>query len=586
MESQYNRRDHDGGYIISPSVPVTTSMADYLRGIGDRHPLNNGVFVRKVSNALTPEMYGASDRIGGMGVSDAINMCAIACKKLGMPLILMDDYVVSNSLDLRDIAVVSLGNIELAVERGTVMLGSSVDTHQSPEQYLNSISRQLRLVSAAKWPEATITGSYNQQLTIYACPYIQIQSIDNIQVKGNTFTLRDVGFLELVCKDGNPHTVIQHNIFNLRIVNRVIIQGSSGGISHNTFNDPIFISNNNSIEVKSGSHNKFNNAQFAPTKMNIVFGKGALGNIVIANYDGNSSVYSVRSAKLTDEGEENLVYCLNKLAYDSGVVASVTLDDILCDSAVGPLRNIKPCINRITAAYSGNHELLTTDYIPYTVEDIFTFTCSGNSDAECKYLFNIQFYNKDHVRITPSAKFVKSNLVIHVGKTRVNSVNPEALGELMLTNKGIKSGVRYVKLGISSSHIEGMAESLTITHHSKKSVSPLREAPPPLVLSSPKEGFVKQGTSLDHISYGRRYLVTYHHATNARQVVIKGRSVIPLQDVAHVAKGDVIGISVDNGSTHWSEVVEVTTDSVKIADKLRYGIPMDSRVVFTRWSMR
>ena len=54
------RSKHDGGCIISPSVPYIGDayVSDYVNGVGDEHPSSNGCWVRRDIKEITGEMYG------------------------------------------------------------------------------------------------------------------------------------------------------------------------------------------------------------------------------------------------------------------------------------------------------------------------------------------------------------------------------------------------------------------------------------------------------------------------------------------------------------------------------------------------
>ncbi|HFP3330120.1 TPA: phage head-binding domain-containing protein [Escherichia coli] len=54
------RAKHDGGCIISPSVPYIGDayVSDYVNGVGDEHPSSNGCWVRRDIKEITGEMYG------------------------------------------------------------------------------------------------------------------------------------------------------------------------------------------------------------------------------------------------------------------------------------------------------------------------------------------------------------------------------------------------------------------------------------------------------------------------------------------------------------------------------------------------
>ncbi|MDH2397559.1 right-handed parallel beta-helix repeat-containing protein [Providencia rettgeri] len=53
------KRYHDGGTIISPTVPFTSNQMNYLNGVGETDLYGKGCFVRYVDDFVNPEWFGA-----------------------------------------------------------------------------------------------------------------------------------------------------------------------------------------------------------------------------------------------------------------------------------------------------------------------------------------------------------------------------------------------------------------------------------------------------------------------------------------------------------------------------------------------
>lgn len=58
-DSNRNKSEHDGGTVISPTVPFGSAYADFLNGVGETEPTGKGCWVRAVDGDPYPEWFGA-----------------------------------------------------------------------------------------------------------------------------------------------------------------------------------------------------------------------------------------------------------------------------------------------------------------------------------------------------------------------------------------------------------------------------------------------------------------------------------------------------------------------------------------------
>jgi hypothetical protein len=156
----------------------------------------------------------------------------------------------------------------------------------------------------------------------------------------------------------------------------------------------------------------------------------------------------------------------------------------------------------------------------------------------------------------------------------------------------IRSDVKYIRFGVFSGttnpvirHLSGHVWTKPIGKG--KMSGAVKLAPIPLTLNgTPTRGYAPLGTQVWNTSgTPAMETVTYAHETILDGALAATDTSVTVTDIDTVANGDVVGIPLDDGSTHWGVVASLSGSTFTVAAIPASRSAVDNaRVVFNRWA--
>ena len=570
---------HDGGRYISSTVPTDGTHHDYLHKVGETDVGGTGIWTRMDVGALLPEFFGAH---ASMPADVPFQHCIHICRTEGKSLVGFHNYTFGSTVDVRDINIYLLGNVHSIHGETGIVIGTLGDSLTNPKQVFNSFTSIATTLTLDN-PAVLVKGAYNQEISIQACTGIMVKSLDNQPVAHCIFDFRDIGVIYLYSQGNEETSFIENNHFKIGTVDKLVLQGDHDRVCNNTFRDA-YMASMGEITLYRGTNNKFEGFHYNPYNVKIIFGQYARFNQILCSYICEKSFVVYPYLEISDYGVGNTVFSPSRAILENRTIASVTLNDVRLDTSVVQNNRVGSGLRSLTGRQGGVEDLLFTDYIIANPNEAFSLNVFGHGDM--KYGFTVMFFDINKRGLVPQKNWIDSMNINSKGTHRMNSVDGLPKASFAMTEAAKTDGVAFIRMSITSLPYSVGATGLSITHYASDIVAPVAEPFNAGVTGIPTKGFAPQGYRVHNISGHEEYTVSFSGRSHLISAVTVESVVGAVVGMQYIAVGDICGIALDNGKTHWSKVMAKVVGGVRLETGVPSTASMNNEVVFVRWVAR
>lgn len=519
-------------------------------------------------------------------------------------------YLLRSDVNFRDVAVDFSGASIVVTNGARVILGGTASLSQNPRQDFKSITRSGGATSTSS---ARVMGAKGQIITIDECDYLDLyadtstgDSGPDYSIAYSTFHLNKCDKLVLTnnaSTSGSSVQWINENTFFLNRVTTLTIEGTYAH-NHNHFHRGTFESA--TITISKGSYNMFWSPRFEGS-CTVTCASGTFDNMFLAGWASNENVegFDTNPATFTDNSGQNFCTWIHR-AFQRRIPI-VTVNPHNCETysaVVGAARNNYTSIKGVdVGAYGidqfGQMKFVRSNFaivydcplIPVSKGDIITF----NGDATV-FRYRIKLYNSAGVQLTESSDADIANYLVCSSGLAWDNTNDnfQQSANSSETIAHVRSSAfSFLKFDIES----GSSVSSTpftrfalqlITKNpaasaSYKSLGTMYETP--AVSSSPTVGFCPQVGRKVSNTAGGWFTCTFVLSTTLSGAEASGQTTLSMTSITGIASGDIVGIYLDSGATHWTTVNgSPSGGTIVVTDALPSDAASGNRVVINRWT--
>lgn len=484
-----------------------------------------------------------------------------------------------------------------------LVVGGNSATTSNPSQSFRQVTRDG---GSSSVPTCKFIGTKDQFFSMQLCDYLQFyvdtDVVTDTSIAYSTFELGKIDKLELATNPSPLGSTIQwinENVFRLQRCKDFIVGGTYQH-NHNRIYGGTFESTA-SITLNTGWDNKFYDMRFE-NGATVTFASGTERNTVINTWDSSRANFD-SSATVVDDGSDNVVVD-DFFLYRHGVSAAYTdVSGVALDTMIGGLSGRDTYLQKLVGTATTS-EICSSGMIPVDAGDVFRwvgFAFDGTTNnSNARYRQVIEFYDRKLAPVAASASFIYSpgGVLSTVSGNAISAGTNVAGAVGVIEPDAISDGVAFVRViwRSNSPVTASISEAVSLQvikwtpHSSYKGYAGGQVSPPTdaVVSGIPTEGFAPQGYSAIKEDGSERYInmfaldVVTDSANVATDTVITFASGTGL---GATQNGDVVGVNLDDGSTHWSTISSGGgTLSITLTDALPADAAAGSRAVFNRWT--
>jgi len=477
-------------------------------------------------------------------------------------------------------------------------------------------------------PLLRIFGLKNAEVEVQACRYIQIYadsaSSSTNSVGYNQFYLGYTFKLELTGALDAASWINENTFFGGRIRELYIGQsdtaGEEYGHNHNVFYFPTF-EGASVIDFKVGTNNSIREMRGEGFDGSVSFSALTAGNLIESNYQSTLSPHQlivdpIDWTYVTDNGVGNIItspYLANavrteilNLAPSTPMVISGTpgsTSNSNASSAIrGCLDSFDPTINTPTKGFSPGLRYLKMPAFKAIYQSDYIFTSKGNAFGIYAaivaggFRVSVEVYDTNLNLLGAEGadgEYISSTFLTYdgagtySGSANLGNTNDDAFG---VRPFGIaRSEVRFIKMRVGAgsagvTFVDFKITGFTDANRNHMTLATGAEKTRTLALDSvPTGGYCDLGTMVADTNGGQIYVCTFEHITTLSAGAASGATSITVTDVTGVVNGDVVGILLDDRTTHWASVSGLSGNTFTIT-----ALPDDAGatnlVCFNRWA--
>ena len=587
-------------------------------------PAGTGAVASTVQNKLL-EYVSFTDYTGfiGDGINDdkaAVEAAAAYCISSGKGLYCPPGYKVklSGSVNLKGIRNVCIES-DIVISSGMLTVGGNVNAGKftiSLQDVTNGTSTVT--VAPPASPVVRVTGVSNSEITIGACNYIQLYAnaaVSNERyVSYNQFRLTGSVSLLEITDSGTAQSYVNENAIYADRVVRYRVIGVGYAHNHNKLFHPCL--EGSSVEIMfSGSNvsaNQVYGARFEGTAAapGVTFGAGTYSNTVIGTWSGVGTPRSqfIVPVPVSDSGAGNMVtteaaFQFRKTSLFSVGPASQLLstatDTVAADPRIVP---VNAGVNNftvkavLTPSLNGFHcpstfrWIALTEPIPVQLGDVIGFDADFDGSLVRTSIFVL---DADMKPLTDNSggEFINQTGTAFSGTYGSYSPGSNLSAAIIRSNTAAitRPEVKFVRVGVAlglagfvrflSAHIYTQALQRGRTEGAE-AFTALRS-----LNGTPTKGYAPQNTLVWDHTAGVMRRCTFQYENTLNGALAAGDTSVTVTTISTVAVGDICGILLDNGETHWSAVSALTGSTFTIsAIPAGRSAPNGGRIVFNRWA--
>ena len=590
-----------GNYSVVASGTGLADGFEYINGVGVQFKL---------------DLKGQCDvtQAGARGINDSAAIMAAAniAKVRKIPLIaptIGKMYQLNTAIDLMGIYTVHfLENINtsLVTDAIAVTVGGMANSGVPDIKFQSIFNGNNFTQPTPTLPVLRVFGAKSGTFEIGACNYVQIYA-DAAVPSGNStaynrFELNGVvRRLELYGKAG--YSWINENEFHRgRIVELYVINESGYKNNHNLFSRNSFEGADVELKFINAWENRVEGARFeAAGVKGITFDTGSISNVIETTWTGQASPRDVTTPRInvTDNGVGNIVQHKDYTKYKTNRVIAIDgaaglISDGVSVATLSP--NVFPqkpflgfagghlaalSIGYITSSSLTTKLLGLAEMIPVGIGDILRLTVNavvgGIRPRVIAYDSNQKIILSAGLLEAPSYTYSEANKGL-----ASTAIFPSGVTNMAVTS----SQVAYVSLFFYSGSASTVLKSVywdVLSKSNNRSVS-VKDKSVMRLASPATSGIPTEGAVVYSVSDTAMYRASNIIGTNLEAVVDTSNPVIAISNLysSYYKDGDVVGVLLDSGETHWGTVSDKTSTSFK-AGALPSIASSGNRLVIVNW---
>lgn len=615
------RINNKNGTLVYSSPAATDRMDSAFVGYT---PAGTGAVATTVQEKLG-EYVNIANYVGfvGNGTNDdktAVDAAADYCRLSGKGLYCPSGYSIklSSSTSLKGIRNIRIES-DIVISTGTLTVGGNVNTGKF-SILLQSVTNGTSTFTAAPpaLPVVRVTGVTASEITIGSCNYIQLYAdaaVSNERfVAYNQFKLTGAtSLLELTDSGAALGYVNENAIYADRIIRYKII-GVGYAHNHNKLFHPCM--EGNSVEIVfSGnlvSCNQIYGARFegATAAPGVTFGAGTYSNTVIGTWSGVGNPRAQFNVPLpvNDSGSGNMVTTEAALQFrkttlfsvgPNSQILSTATDTVAPDPRIAPENaGVNNFVNRavLTPSLNGFYcagtfrWIALTDPIPVQLGDVIGFDADFDGSLARPVIFVLDANMKpltdnsggefiSQIAATFSSTYGSYTPGSNISASSVRSntasvIRPEVKYVRVGFTLGAAGFVRYVSAFLYTQALSRGKSEGAETFTAVRSLS-----------GTPTQGYAPLNTLVYDSTANAMRRCTFQYETRVSGALAGGATSVTVAAISTAADGDVVGLLLDNGETHWTAVAGLTGSTFTIAAiPAGRSVPDGGRIVFNRWA--
>jgi len=461
-------------------------------------------------------------------------------------------------------------------------------------------------------PVVKVFGLKNSAFEIGDCNYMQLYA-DSASVDTSSDAYNDFWFngrikkLELT-ESGSPTSWNNENRFHGGRLEILYITGVNYVPNHNKFINNTFEGAAVDIRFVNTWNNKIYGARFEDVagSTGVNFNSGSHNNQIICTWSGLGDPRGqyVLPIPVVDNGMGNSVTHESNHVYDRVEIASVDRYTVAVSSATeSASRNV--AVNPVGQLLLGtkglfvpslrgfecpaNRWIMLTGYVPVQLGDVVLYDMDYDGALARPYIYvydaNMQPLTSEggglaylkQVSLTYAAANGSYTIGSNVTAATLNS-QPCVVqrAEVAFVRVGFYSSTanyyRRVACALYTKRINGTARAL-ITQQNNTDLT---------IAGAPTKGYLNQGTRIYDTTAAAFRRVSYAFETRLAADATSGDTSVTVASAGTIANGDIVGILLPSGKTHWTEVGGLSGTTFTIAAMPETAVT-GSRVVFNRW---
>lgn len=378
-DSTKAKSDHNGGTVLSPTVPWSASIGDYLDGVGETDPEGSGCFVRNDVEYITPEMFGSlrdgSDDSASMNASIMSNTNTIfgrysyrgtlsVNEKQNATIVIPDNCLIQSFSTNQVIQIINCTKVKVS--------GGNITTE-------NRVTRPISILGSAKCTIKDTSVSFESKSTYTGAAIYGTAGI----------------FLE----NSSLCTILNCEVFNIEGFGIATV----GNGSRNTI-DKNYLHDNVAGVLNNGDAQNFN----AIVNNTIGFnnpstGSGNDGILVNAtDIDNSSSGHRINGNIIYNNGEHGMyIQCSN-----TDISNNVVYSNQVCGIKVAKCRRVSVSNNTIHSNHSNIQ--VQSGYDDILIEGNNCSLASGSFDLDFTWNTGLDPFGGKNVKVI--GNYFKSNV--------------------------------------------------------------------------------------------------------------------------------------------------------------------------------
>jgi len=570
----------------------------------------------KLQESVSVKDFGAV----GDGVTDdtaAIQAAAAHARSVSGPLYAPAgfEFYITAAVDFTGIDFINFESnilVDTNISEIPVVIGGFAQTNTQSWKFRDVRDDGSTLVSGGSItrPVLRIYGSKCATIHIAGCQYVQMYADGNVSANGsnayNQINLEIVYKFEISGVNGGWTN--ENSVWNGRL-KELTIDGSNYGHNHNKFYDNTFEGSDVDIQFLGGAyHNFISGARFegVTSSTGITFGSDTYNNVVEFSWSGVGNPRAGYSTEIpiTDNGQNNIVRSNFSAASQKITICGINPDTgVLSDGSnwtslgrntpsfqVITSSDITPGLKLLSA--TSFDTVLATPLIPVSLGDVFGMDLVSSDSTWRRQIYVYDSNKKTITSKGGGGEYISAtgtSFGLNDGKGRYATTannSPESISRPMSV---LRSEVAYIQVALVS-YAASTFESADIYIYSDKMSGVLHNlglssmgSKMPALANAPTQGYVPVGTCIYDVSASAVTYCEYSHETNLDGAVASSGTSVTVLDVRNIANGDIVGILLDDGTTHWTTVSSLSGSTFTVAAIPSAAADL-SRIVFNRWS--
>lgn len=465
-------------------------------------------------------------------------------------------------------------------------------------------------------PVIRTQGLKNTIFELGKCSYLQLfadgddttfQNLGGVvkSISSNAYGYYSLGFITKLGLEAQDTTIlswINENFFNKGRITELVVSGDQNH-NHNIFEQPTFEGETAfpfSINFEKGKSNWMYNVRFETSGANsgtVTFGADTVDNHI--RRSNNTSLNPASSFRaltpnivVTENGSGNTILSEDFILYEQIEMINISArndflgETVNFDSVIKNINSVQPGLDNIKVG--GFIDLYESDFIPVENGDQFQWDFKIPSGGD--FRSRMSLFDASKVQITAASDPGHAKFTTAVWDPIDDLYESTSIGNDTDECTIVDSVPKFVKIlvrtGGAGPHL---ASNIAVYYYSKRDSqgqtrSFARQQAKNIGLSSaPDAGFVEAGFVVGNISAGGgTFTNVFSYEDTLNGALIATATSVTVNNISTVANGDVVGILLDDGDTHWSAVSALVGSTFTVA-ALPSAAADGNRIVFNRW---